>query len=149
MELTPKSKNFPDSFFRVSVKGLCVKDGKILLVKEPKKISGQWELPGGGLDFGEDIREGLRREIEEETGLRIKSISEKPLYVWTWRFENKRGMDWYYSFVLAYKIELENFLFRPSDECEEIGFFSKEELEVIELRCQTNGLKEFFDPSDF
>src|SRR4051812_34993193 len=136
--MAAKSKDFPDSFYRVSVKGLLVKDGKVLLLKESTKLSGQWELPGGGLDFGEDIHQGLKREIEEETGLKVKSISEKPVYVWTWRFDNKRDMDWYYSLVLAYRIELENLAFTPTEECESIGFFSKDELEPIELCWQTN-----------
>ena len=121
------SKHFPDSFHRVSVKGLCVKDGKILLVKESPSLSGQFELPGGGLDFGEDIRAGLRREVEEEMKLKITSISEQPIYVWTARFENRRDMDWYYSLVLGYHIELESFEFTKTEECEGIGFFSKED----------------------
>ncbi len=144
-----KSTHFPDSFYRVTIKGLFVKDSKILLLKESPKLSGQWELPGGGLDFGEEIHQGLKRKIEEETGMKIKSISEKPIYVWNWRFENRRGMDWYYSLVIAYKIEIENLEYQKSDECDEIGFFSKEELNTIELCQQTNGLKDFFNPNDF
>ena len=66
------STYFPDSFYRVTIKGLCVRDGKVLLVRESKDISGKWEMPGGGLDFGEDIREGLKREIKEEIGLDIE-----------------------------------------------------------------------------
>jgi 8-oxo-dGTP pyrophosphatase MutT (NUDIX family) len=31
--------------------------------------AGRWTLPGGGLDHGEDPRDGARREIHEETGL--------------------------------------------------------------------------------
>ena len=64
------SKDFPDSFYRVTVKGLMVKDGKLLLLKESNNLSGQWELPGGGLDFGEDIHSALKREIEEEAGIK-------------------------------------------------------------------------------
>lgn len=149
MEHMAQSNDFPDSFYRVTVKGLFVKDGRILLLKESPKISGKWELPGGGLDFGEDIHTGLKREIEEETGLQVNSISDKPIYAWTWRYENKRNMEWYYSLVLTYRIELESLDFKPSDECEEIGFFSEEELEGIELCWQTNGLKKYFDPADF
>jgi 8-oxo-dGTP diphosphatase len=147
--MVPKSKDFPDSFYRVSVKGLYVRDGKILLLKESQKKSGQWELPGGGLDFGENVHAGLKREIEEETGLKVINISDKPLYAWTWRFEGRRNMDWYYSLVLAYRIELKSLEFKPSEECEEVGFFSKEELSGIELCWQTNGLKNFFNPNDF
>jgi 8-oxo-dGTP pyrophosphatase MutT (NUDIX family) len=43
------SNFFPDSFFRVSVKALVVKDDKVLLLKESLNLSGMWELPGGGL----------------------------------------------------------------------------------------------------
>lgn len=124
--LTPTSKFFPDSFHRVTVKALVVKDGKILLVKEAPEISGKWELPGGGLDFGEEIHEGLKREIEEEMQIRVKGIEKRPMYVWTWKYENKRGMDWYYSLVVAYRVELENFDFKPTEECEEIGWFTPE-----------------------
>lgn len=146
---TQKSSHFPDCFHRVTIKDLVVKDGKILLLKESPKLSGQWELPGGGLDFGEDIFKGLRREIKEETGLKIKKIFKRPMYAWTWRYDNRRRMDWFYSLVLAYKVELDSFDFKKSPECEDIGFFSKKEIENIKLCWQTNGLKDLFDPKDF
>ena len=38
---------------------------------------------------------------------------------------------------------------KATKEFKNIGFFSKEELETIELKYQTNGLKKFFDPKDF
>ncbi|MES2059849.1 MAG: NUDIX hydrolase [Patescibacteria group bacterium] len=146
----PASKDFPDSFFRVTVKGLCVREGKVLLAKEDSIIhEGKWEMLGGGLDFGEDLHAGLRREIEEETGLKVKDISKNPVYTYTCRLEGKRNMDWYYSLVLCYRIELESLDFTPTDECMELGFFSKEDLGNIELCYQTNGLKNVFDPKDF
>ncbi len=66
-----KSENFPDSFHRVSVKGLHVRDGQLLMMKESPELSGKWELPGGGLDFGEKPYEGVKREIEEEMSVKI------------------------------------------------------------------------------
>lgn len=68
------------------------------------------ELPGGGLDFGEDIYKELKREIKEEMGVRIKSIERRPVCVWPWLYERRRNMDmdWYYSFVVAYRMELES-----------------------------------------
>ena len=149
MSSHPKSSFFPDSFHRVTVKALVVKDGKIFLIKESPELSGKWELPGGGLDFGEEIHEGLKREVEEEMGVKVKSIEDRPMYVWTWRYENKRNMDWYYSLVVAYKVEFENLDFKTTEECEEIGWFSKEELENIELCWQTNGLKKVLNLEDF
>ena len=33
-----------------------------------------WDLPGGGLDFGEDAHKGIIREIKEETGLDVTKL---------------------------------------------------------------------------
>ncbi|HET8575169.1 MAG TPA: hypothetical protein VFM02_03310 [Candidatus Paceibacterota bacterium] len=49
MKPIPQSKDFPACFYRVTIKGLVMKNGKILLLKDSPKLSGKWELPGGGL----------------------------------------------------------------------------------------------------
>jgi ADP-ribose pyrophosphatase YjhB (NUDIX family) len=38
-------------------------------------VAGRWFLPGGGLEHGEAPLDGLRREVAEETGLRIEATS--------------------------------------------------------------------------
>lgn len=143
------SQHFPDAFYRVSVKGLYVANGMILLLHEPEKLSGQWELPGGGLDFGETPRDGLRREEEEELKLRVVSVSEKPVYSWTSRFENRRNMDWFYALVLTYRIELESLDFTPTDECDALALYSPEELQDLDIYHQSAPLREYFNPKDF
>lgn len=35
---------------------------------------GTWSVPGGHLEFGETIEDGAKREVEEETGLKITDI---------------------------------------------------------------------------
>jgi 8-oxo-dGTP diphosphatase len=56
---------------RLAAYGLCLEGGRVLLcrISDPGPGGGQWTLPGGGLDFGEDPEDGLRRELDEETGL--------------------------------------------------------------------------------
>lgn len=148
-----ESKDFPDCFYRVTVKGLCVRDDKLLMVREsPSEINegkSIWELPGGGLDFGEDIETGLRREVQEEMGLTVRKMSEQPIYAWTHKFEKRRRMEWFYVLVLAYQVEFEHLNFTPSDECVETGFFSKEELGKVNLNGQMAKLLGVFDPRDF
>ena len=119
------STEFPDCFHRVTIKGLCVREGKVLLAREAESLSGKWELPGGGLDFGENIREAFTREVQEEMGLKVTKMSERPVYVWTHRYEKKRNLQWYYSCVLAYQVDFEDLNITQSRECERIEFFSK------------------------
>jgi len=60
---------------RVAVYGLCESaSGEVLLVRAASylTVAGQWFLPGGGLDHGEDPIDGLRREFAEETGLDVE-----------------------------------------------------------------------------
>jgi 8-oxo-dGTP diphosphatase len=57
---------------RLRVNGVLVQDDKILMIKH--KMSDQrnfWNVPGGGMDYGSDSVENLKREFLEETGLEI------------------------------------------------------------------------------
>lgn len=148
--MVQKSKNFPDCFYRVTVKGLCVRDGKLLMIRESEKLSGgKWELPGGGLDFGVDIKTDFAREVDEEMGLTVTKMSDTPMYVWTWKIDHRRDLDWFYVCVLAYRVEFDDLNIRPSEECEAIDFFSKDEIKDLELSKQMTPLPDIFNASDF
>jgi 8-oxo-dGTP diphosphatase len=60
-------KNFK---FRASAYGVLIKDGKVLF-KRQQSVK-KFDLPGGGIEIGETIPEGLVREFKEETGLTVK-----------------------------------------------------------------------------
>jgi 8-oxo-dGTP pyrophosphatase MutT (NUDIX family) len=59
---------------RVAAYALLTRDGEVLLTQMSSRtrIEGRWTLPGGGIDHGEDPRDALRREVYEETGLRVE-----------------------------------------------------------------------------
>jgi len=55
------------------VVGCVVRRGdKFLLVQEAEKDRGLWNQPAGWLEKGENIIEGAKREVKEETGLEIE-----------------------------------------------------------------------------
>ncbi|NCU38158.1 NUDIX hydrolase [Candidatus Saccharibacteria bacterium] len=57
-----------DYLFRISIKGLIRNDlGEVLVVKEANRD--WWDLPGGGIDHGEDIKLAIAREMNEEASL--------------------------------------------------------------------------------
>jgi 8-oxo-dGTP pyrophosphatase MutT (NUDIX family) len=64
----------------VSVAGVILNDdaSRVLLVK--RRDNGRWEPPGGVLELGETIMQGLTREILEETGLVVTVDSLTGVY---------------------------------------------------------------------
>ncbi len=63
-----RKDGYTDYLYRVALRALIRNEkGDILIVKE--KSHDWWDLPGGGLDYGESIENGLKRELEEEIGL--------------------------------------------------------------------------------
>lgn len=55
----------------VSVAGVIVDtDSRMLVIQ--RRDNGRWEPPGGILELDEDIPAGLRREVHEETGLKVE-----------------------------------------------------------------------------
>lgn len=58
-----------------AVGGLAVEGGKVLLVKRAKEPAlGTWSIPGGAIRLGESLKEAVRRELKEETGLDVDPI---------------------------------------------------------------------------
>ncbi|MBS4539400.1 NUDIX domain-containing protein [Clostridium sp. D2Q-11] len=62
-------------FERITGRGIILKGSKILLLYT--KVYNDYSFPGGGIDPEEDIIQGLKRELSEETGAKnIKIINE-------------------------------------------------------------------------
>lgn len=70
-EQTVRKQAAKDGITHISTGIAVAKDGKILMVRRaPNDTFGaQFELPGGGVDPGEDIIDGALRELKEETNI--------------------------------------------------------------------------------
>lgn len=68
--------NQANELFHVGVYGILIKDKKILLIKKSRgAYKGMFDLPGGGIEFGEKIEDALKREFKEETGISLSDYS--------------------------------------------------------------------------
>ena len=99
----------PARWTRVAAYALATDEaGRVLLVRVAPSYpsAGQWTLPGGGLQFGEDPAAGALRELTEETGLtgEIKSIAFIDSRTWPARLEADLG-EWH-AIRLVYRVEI-------------------------------------------
>jgi 8-oxo-dGTP diphosphatase len=94
------------------VAALIVKDGKILVCQRTKHqtMPLKWEFPGGKIEDGEQPRDALRRELEEELGIDA-TIGDEVSRI---RHEYKSGnsVELRFFAVHNFRGELENRIFR-------------------------------------
>ncbi len=66
------AREYPDAPV-AGVGGVVIRAGEVLLVRRayPPR-AGEWSLPGGRLELGESLVDGVRREVREETGIEVE-----------------------------------------------------------------------------
>src|SRR6202011_2866569 len=68
------SREYPDRPM-VGVGGVIIEQGRALLIRRGSEpLLGEWSIPGGTLELGETLEQGVARELLEETGLTVRVI---------------------------------------------------------------------------
>lgn len=109
------------------VAALILKDGKLLVCQRTRHQSMplKWEFPGGKIEEGEQPRDALRRELDEELGIDAK-IGEEVARI---RHDYKTGSSVELRFyaVREYRREIENRIFR------DVRWASRSELQAYDF----------------
>lgn len=94
------------------VAGLIVKDGKLLVCQRTRHqtMPLKWEFPGGKIEEGEQPRDALRRELEEELGI-LANVGDEVKRI-QHEYPNGGMVELRFFVVRGYERELENRIFK-------------------------------------
>lgn len=100
--------------------------GRVLLVRRAiEPFKDHWDIPGGFLHEAEHPEDGARREILEETGLRVRLVETLGIYMD--RYGGEDAEEW--TLNVYYLAEpLDDAEPRAADDASEIAWFAPDEL---------------------
>jgi ADP-ribose pyrophosphatase YjhB (NUDIX family) len=106
--------------------------GRVLLVKRGHAPGlGRWSLPGGLLELGETLLEGVEREVHEETGLSVTAETIVEVVDRIYRYsgpENEQEPRVQYHYVVVdYWCRLIQGELRPSSDAADVAWVTQDE----------------------
>jgi 8-oxo-dGTP diphosphatase len=124
-------------YIGVGVGAVIINDeGKIFLSlrgKKAKNERGTWEFPGGSIEFGETLEEGLKREVKEEFGIDIEI--QELLDVCDHILPNEK-QHWVSPTFLCTITRGTPHILEP-EKCDKIGWFDLSEIPQLPLSMVT------------
>ncbi|MFY0607526.1 MAG: NUDIX hydrolase [Cyclobacteriaceae bacterium] len=117
---------------KVDVRGLVLKEGKILLIQE--RTDQKWAMPGGWCDIGYSPSENIVKEVREESGLKVKV--SRLLSVWD-KAKHDHPADINYVYKLNFLCETSDYTLRPGHEAMKADYFDIDNLPPLSLMRNT------------
>jgi len=144
------SREYPDRPV-VGIGGVIIDQGRTLLIRRGSEpLLGEWSIPGGTLELGESLEEGVARELLEETGIEVRVLELIELFDRVYREDGSAGADVKrrprFHFVIAdYLCERIGGDPRAGSDVTDVAFAREEELTRFHLtETATRVLKKAF-----
>ena len=132
---------------RVCVRGVIYRDGELFAqrLKKTDKENDFWCTPGGGLDLGESLHEGLRREMIEETG--VEPRIGKLLFIQQFGDEHEEQLEFFFLIENTEDYEVIDLANTTHGEIEieEFGFIDSATTNILPAYLQTLDIKSYID----
>ncbi|HYA62313.1 MAG TPA: NUDIX hydrolase [Candidatus Sulfotelmatobacter sp.] len=123
-------REYPDRPI-VGVGGVVVHRQRALLIRRGcEPLKGAWSIPGGMLELGEELAEGVRRELKEETGLDVEPLEIVAAFDRITR-EGKRIK--YHYVIVDYVCRLRGGKLKPSSDVTDARWVRREEMPQYHL----------------
>jgi 8-oxo-dGTP diphosphatase len=127
----PDDREYPKRPY-VGVGGVVIHGGRVLLIRRGgPPLEGRWSIPGGMLEVGETLVEGVRRELLEETGVevRVRDLIE----VFERIQPDSEGRMRYHFVVIDYLCEAAAGEARAASDVTDVAWANPSELEKYSL----------------
>ena len=130
---------------RVACKAIIVRDGRILLMRESAAYdtntkAGLYQFPGGRVEPGEPFMDGLLREIQEETAIKI--TIGKPFHIDEW-MPTVKGQK-LHIVAIFFVCEYQTGEVRLSEEHDDFQWVNLEEVRKLNTMVPDNQVAEKF-----
>jgi 8-oxo-dGTP diphosphatase len=132
------SREYPERPM-VGVGGVIIDEGRALLIRRGSEpLLGEWSIPGGTLELGETLEEGVARELLEETGLEVRVLELIEVFDRIYlesssgKHEPKKGPRFHYV-IVDYLCERLSGQPRAGSDVTDVAFAREEELHVYKL----------------
>lgn len=124
--------------------GVLVKNEDKVLFLKRKNSHGEntWSFPGGHLEFNEELEDCVRREVEEETGIKVKNIKFETITNDIFKEEGKH----YITIFMSCEYDSGKVQVMEEDKCTQVDWFDWNELPRPLFLPIENLLKNGFDP---
>jgi 8-oxo-dGTP diphosphatase len=117
----------------IGVGAVIVEGDRVLLVRrDTEPLRGEWSVPGGMLELGEKLRDGVRREVEEETGIAVEP--GEVLDVFDSIFTDTLGRTQYHYVLIDYLCRVISGEARAGSDVSDVRWVGSEALPAMELR---------------
>lgn len=132
------AREYPDRPV-VGVGGVVIENGRALLIKRGSEpLLGQWSIPGGTLELGESLQQGVARELLEETGLEVQVLDMIEAFDRIFldpgtANEEGRSRPKYHYVIVDYLCERRAGEAQAGSDVTDIAYATEEELEKFHL----------------